>query len=79
MVWALDLDDFSNSCGNGAFPLLNSINAALGRPEVRLATDRRVKTNMAASDRKKAQNMRYDDNGSVCLSCRLAEPQHVVN
>jgi len=30
MVWSLDLDDFSGSfCGNGKFPLINSIKSAL--------------------------------------------------
>ena len=30
MVWSLDLDDFSGSfCGNGKFPLINTIKSAL--------------------------------------------------
>ena len=30
MVWALDLDDFRNSCGQGHHPLMNTIKKVLG-------------------------------------------------
>ncbi|KAK7070519.1 Cht3p [Halocaridina rubra] len=33
MVWALDLDDFTNRCGQGAHPLMNTIKAVLGPPK----------------------------------------------
>ncbi|KAL7648230.1 UNVERIFIED_CONTAM: hypothetical protein RMT77_000133 [Armadillidium vulgare] len=29
MIWALDLDDFTNRCGTGAYPLLKTINRVL--------------------------------------------------
>lgn len=31
MAWTLDLDDFSNQCCQGTFPLLRAVNKALGR------------------------------------------------
>lgn len=34
MAWTLDLDDFSNVCCSGTFPLLRAINQALGRENV---------------------------------------------
>lgn len=30
MIWALDLDDFRNRCGQGAHPLMNTIKSVLG-------------------------------------------------
>ena len=30
MVWALDLDDFRNLCGEGAYPLMNTMKDILG-------------------------------------------------
>jgi chitinase len=33
MIWALDLDDFRNSCGQGTYPLLSTIRDVLGKPK----------------------------------------------
>lgn len=30
MIWALDLDDFNNKCGQGKYPLLSTIRNILG-------------------------------------------------
>lgn len=32
MVWALDLDDFNNRCGQGHYPLLREIQSVLREP-----------------------------------------------
>jgi len=58
MVWALDLDDFSNSCDGGAFPLLTSINVALLPTGTRPATGLRVNLKMAAANRRQGANVR---------------------
>lgn len=31
MIWALDLDDFQNVCGQGHYPLLGTIMKTLGQ------------------------------------------------
>lgn len=33
MIWALDLDDFRNVCGQGHYPLLNAIVEGLAKDE----------------------------------------------
>jgi chitinase len=30
MVWAIDTDDFANTCGYGTYPLINTIKTYLG-------------------------------------------------
>ena len=59
MVWALDLDDFSDTCGGGRYPLLNSINAALTGAAVRVTRP------AAPPATKTPTNDRYNDS---CLS-----------
>ena len=42
MVWALDLDDFKNRCGEGPHPLMNEIKKVLGPSKGSMAMDRDV-------------------------------------
>ncbi len=50
MIWALDLDDFNNQCGNGNYPLLKTINHNLGRisgyqrPDLLVTNDNYIRT-----------------------------------
>ena len=39
MVWAMDLDDFNNKCGQGHHPLLNTIKAVLAPPRDETSTE----------------------------------------
>jgi len=41
MIWALDLDDFKNRCGEGKHPLLNVIRDVLKDPPKTLEVDRK--------------------------------------
>ena len=43
MVWALDLDDFKNRCGQGHHPLMNTIKEVLG-PKI-TAEEQEARTN----------------------------------
>ena len=52
MVWALDLDDFKNRCGDGKHPLLNTIKDVLGPPRetVSEGTDNEISTTTERED-----------------------------
>ena len=39
MVWALDLDDFNDRCGDGPHPLMNEIKKVLGPPKGSMERD----------------------------------------
>lgn len=43
MVWALDLDDFKNRCGDGPHPLLRAIRNTLRDPPGVQDKDRKIK------------------------------------
>ena len=42
MVWAMDLDDFMGTCGEGKYPLLNAINDELDRAAPIVTTERYI-------------------------------------
>jgi hypothetical protein len=50
MVWALDLDDFKNTCGEGAHPLMNTIKAVLG-PAEGLYRDKNTESTTIATEK----------------------------
>lgn len=37
MVWSIDMDDFSGKCGNGKYPLLQTLNEQLKTYKINLA------------------------------------------
>lgn len=40
MIWALDLDDYRNLCGQGHYPLLSTIMKTLGQKHGKINTSR---------------------------------------
>ena len=42
MIWALDLDDFNNRCGQGRHPLMNTIKSVLGPAKENFDNDEEV-------------------------------------
>ena len=44
MIWALDLDDFNNRCGQGRHPLMNTIKSVLGPAKENFDNDEEVTT-----------------------------------
>ena len=49
MVWALDLDDFNNRCGQGRHPLMNTIKAVLGPAKGQYSPTRRKEESLSTT------------------------------
>ena len=65
MVWALDLDDFNNRCGQGKHPLMNTIKAVLGPAHGNYEPTRKTEKTVAKTEVEQTEETDVHDGSGV--------------
>jgi len=65
MVWALDLDDFNNRCGQGKHPLMNTIKAVLGPAHGDYEPTRKTEKTVAKTEVEQTEETDVHDGSGV--------------
>ena len=73
MVWALDLDDFKNRCGEGHHPLMNTIKSILG-PKMTV-DEQAARSKTTQLGRLSAPELEKNNRDTECLECPVEEEE----
>ena len=82
MVWALDLDDFNNRCGQGKHPLMNTIKAVLGPAHGDYEPTRKTEKTIAKTEGDNSEENAHDGSGffetDIISSDASVDNQHPI-